>query len=379
MADPISFVKAVNKFFGGISDNLDVSLSSFIKSTYITSRVYVDGTLAHEAVTSDVLKATHMLYCSYIMNAFCMNQYIASAKTIKEGITARDYLSIVSTESFTAFESIQEALEEADHYIIPKSVGDRIAKNIKELKAENGKLTEELKNEKEDKGSSFNISEKSISADNRLPAGRMLELDLRGPGKDSVKINLLVQMFPYIIGSSLITQFVTKDYVPSFLKRLVQLRVGEISFFSDFIANLDIVRKRNELLIKDQTGVVRDDMLRQAKNRARIVGNFKRTIKQRNLANSVIVLDKDTVDRVYAESGLNLYKANERQKYFAMSMTMILVVVDTMHNIADFYLNGIDSHGTYTFDQLKTKGKSDNGFDLVDFIKAMSRSQMPKF
>lgn len=383
MVNPVSFAKAALSFYDYVSDASNVSLSSFIKSSYITSRVYIDGTIAQEPITTDILRASHMLYCSYIMNAFAMNQYIASAKTLKDGITAKDYLSIVATESLMDYDSIVEALEAEDEYIsIKKTSLEKIAKVYKNEKDKNKALNERNEElEKEKTGQRISVSERDISADNKLPAGRLLELRLQNPeGKETVTLNLLVQMFPYIVGSGLISQFVTKDYVPNFLKRLIQWKVGEISFWKDLVANMDIIHKRSELIVRDSSGVVKEELKRQSKNRSRLFKNFKDSKqKYRNLANAVLILDKDTVDRVYSESGLNLNNPSDRNRYFTTSFTMMIIVVDTMHNLADFYINGIDVHGTYTFDQLHSRAKKDGGIDLMDFIKAMGRSQLPKF
>jgi len=268
---------------------------------------------------------------------------------------------------------------------------DRNAKNIQNAKDELIRKNKEKKEDDERKNRSAhtdnlkNVTGEivSLSGDNHIPAGKLLEITLTNPENSSANItlNLMVQLAPYVVPSQLAVHFITKDVIPNLSQRILQWRTGEISFWKDLIFMNDVAKHREKLLRMDPTGILSEHMETQANNRSRVLGNIAvdAANRSRNIANSVLIFGQETIRRAKAESGIDLTKDEERQNFFATSFTMMIVIVDPLYNQVTFYYNGIDEAAVFSFDQMKVKTKGDNGLDLVAVMNALGQGRSPKF
>ena len=231
----------------------------------------------------------------------------------------------------------------------------------------------------------------SLAGDNHVPAGKLLEITLANPDNPSVNVTLtlMVQLAPYRVPEQLAVAMITKDVIPTFFQRMLQWRTSEISFWRDFVFMSDIVEHREKLMKMDPTGILADQIGKQTQGRQRVLSNVTnpdKASRARNIANSVLIFSRETMQRAAAESGVNITEgpmgvidAAARQKFFATSFAMIMVVVDPLYNQATFYYNGLDDAAVFSFDQLQVSSKGDRGLDLASVMNALGQGRSPKF
>lgn len=360
-----NIVDTYQKIAEGKADAIaNVSLTSYAKSSILTSRAYIDGSLVNEPVTKDILGVCHTLYTAFILNALNMNKLVTGGKSVK------DMLQVVSTEAFEDHQNVGSAFESFG------AMESDVSDTEQYTKDSNGNYVL-----KKDVESIKSAEIKRVDSDVHLPVGKIIEVTLTNPETDSsAKISLLVQIVPYVVPESVVERMINYSYVPTLMQRLIQWRTGEISGWRDLIWQLDLVEKRRRARNEDTSGVLRELYGQQTAAQKKVVANYKRdkADRMRNIANSVLIFNEQNLRQAKAESGIDLTDAGTRNRYFQSTFAMMIVVVDTMYNHVTIYLNGIDSHGTYNFDQMKASSKKTE-FDLAGFMSALAQGKAPRF
>lgn len=376
------------------ADATNNSLTSFGKTGRISSRVYIDGSIAQDPVITDILKTVHTQYCGFILTALQMNQFVS------EGVTVQSLLKVVATEDMKPHEDIAGAFMSADDAQRQKERAEDKLRDAVNKQMDRDQKQREL--DQKDRhhadthavnvGKLFQAKQElgikgqivSLAGDNHIPAGKMLEVTLVNPNNPNHKVtlNILVQLAPYLVPEDLAVQFIVKDQQPSFYQRWIQWRTGEISFWKDFVFQSDIVAHREKLLKLDPSGTFADMMKNQSSSTMKTIRNAGTETNQRsrNIANAVLIFNQDTVTRAKAVSGVDLNDYKSRQAYFEATYAMIIVVVDQMYNQVTFYYNGIEDTGTFSFDQMRVSSKGgSNSMDLVSVMNALNQGKSPKF
>ena len=359
------------------------SLTHSLRKTMITSRIYIDGTIGMDPVVPDIIRSSHTLYTSLILNALQIDQLVSNGNTVGE------LLNTISTEHLQAphldtAELFQKFCGTEANYGSP-SAGYK--------PPHGGQPTPSVTPEAQKYFGSALVKQDDTG---HLPYGRMIEVEFRAPSakKDdpSVKVNVLVQMLPYMIHPSIATEFVKLNATPGFFKRLNMWRAGELAFWRDFVFSMDIYSNRRRIARNDVDGVLNDYLNEQVRKDANTLMNLvgallgkdpEKALKagpdKRNVANSVLIFSEETVQRTKAEVGFDLHDAGDRGKYFRETYSMLIYVVDPMYNTVKLYMNGIRGVGTYTFDAFKAKGKNNEVVNLMAAIAAMTQGQAPRF
>lgn len=375
-------------------DRFTHSLPEFNRQTNIVSRVYIDGNIAEDPVTPEVVRACQTLYLSWILNALQLQRLVTNSKTVRE------MLSVVSTEGLmddhvdlaAAFEAdvwggIDKGGAHAGIGIGGNTAGvhvgpDGVGVTVRDRDGREFDRT--FKGREEIEAGSHGVGSKDITPapDGLVPAGRLLEVTLTNPEnqKLSVTMSLLVQMMPYIVPASLATQFVTLNANPSWRQRYMQAKAGEISWGKDFLLQLDLNEQRRKAVRDDKDDVLADFMRTQVSKDtslfSSLIGNGN---ANRNIANTVLVLDAETVRRAKQEVGVDLFKESDRKRYFMSTYTMLIAIVDPMHNVVTMMYRGLDSVGTYNFSQFKPKSKQGDVVDLIQAMNMFNQGRVPKF
>jgi len=386
-----------HKILSNTADSGVVSLPAYTKPLRLLSRVYIDESVANNPVITDVIKSVHTQYAAFVLTALQMNQFV------KEGISVQDMLRVVATEDNQTHESVVEGLFGSKTSALeagkvppfikpPKPDEERpnpVPPFIKPPKSEPPKASpvppfiKPVVKPPEPKGNT-QVTGKivSLSGDPHIPSGKLLEITLVNPENPnaSVTLNLMIQLAPYIVPQQISVEFLVKDAIPTMYQRFLMWKTGEISFWRDFVAMGDVVDRRNRLRRMDPTGVIDSVLNKQAKSRQRVFGNINRdkAEKARNIANSVLIFNRETVQRAKADFGFDLSNSSAREKYFATSFAMIIVVVDPLYNQVTFYYNGLDDTATFSFDQMAPPSKG-GGLDLVSVMNALNQGRAPRF
>ena len=371
------------------SANSPTSLTEFAKQSMINSRVYIEKNLATDEILTPLMQNIMSLYCGLVFTAVNLNQNICGSKTV------RDISSTVSSaEAFDArqksntFDSTMGLMKDyfvgsnKDNllnrpYASMKRNSDNDA-NRTQIISDNRQIDNRNYSTKIDlkTNSVIDPEPKSVS----LPSGRILNIPMLTDGKSSFNLQLLIQLFPFFIETDVAQEFINLNFTPSFWRRFTQFQAGEISFFKDFIFSCDLREKRMKALIKDKTGGLADMINKQKNAVASHWMNFLRKpgTEKINIASTILILNKNSVDKALHKNGIDLKSSSNRKKFFENSYCMMLVVVDQMYNEVDIYYNGIEAVSTFKYEQIKRESKKDST-DLVSIMKSYAQGLAPKF
>lgn len=342
--------------FRRFEDVKSTSLPQYTKRCMISSRVYIQNEISAEEIIPDILRNLHNIYVGYILTAVQMNTFVTNNRTV------RDLMSTVATENL-----------KGDDYIGVESIGNDFAQVFNnEVMFDRGR----------DAGASAGRGSKAVDLkDISYPSGRVIEVEFAAPQdpKATFKINMFVQLLPRVIPAEVSEAFVTLNFKRSIQKRWLQYKSGEISFWKDFVGQLDLLKKRRKALKGDKSGDLKNMMDRQKNSLVRQLLKITGIMPDmQNIANSILILDAQSFKRYCSDAHINFKKAGDRQRFFSKSFSMGLVTVDPMHNIVEMYMNGIDAKCEYTFNQLVGAAKKEN-MNLVNLMSQMSQGQAPRF
>lgn len=346
-------MKTAMSVLSGFKDANVQSLSEYTKQSTISARAYIDGNLQGEPIVVDILRACQTTYISQVINALQLNTLVTAGKTVRE------LLNVVATES----ELVDDIYVERNDLLVALEAAD----------FGTGKIPK-------DTGS---VKDVTIPAEN-LPAGRVIEITLTDPNnKDSsIKVNVTVILRPFIIPVSSIMEFTKFNYTADIRQRFIQWRVGEISFWKDFIFNVDLIQKRKTALLGDKDGIVSQYFQEQLKKTKVLASNYYSKVTEedptlnRNIANTIIILDINTVKKLKAETGVDLFNKSHMERYFNDTFAMCIVIVDTMYTQIYMAFAGYPEMTNFDYNYFKPKSRQNDIADLVSVISSMQRGNV---
>lgn len=344
-------------FLRTAEDWKSTSLSQLGKRCNVSSRVYIQDRIADEPVTGDLLQTLHNLYIGYIFTALQINTYVSHNRTV------RDMLGVVGTENYVGDKVI--GIEDFASSINNVGMWDRSRNDWRDSDTEPGDV----------KGTGIRDFK-----DVRLPQGRIMDVTFYNQdSKQSVVVQLLVQLLPRILPTEVCDQIVQLNFTKDLSKRWLQYKAGEISFWKDFVFQFDLLKKYQTAMKKDHTGDL-SDIMKQQKNSLfrQLLKVFRIFPEMQNIANSIMIFEEQAFQKSCNDAHMNFKRYADRQKFFSKSYGMIVATVDPMYSQVKLYINGIDAIGTYTFKQMASTSKTDK-VSLADLMGAMSQGQTPRF
>ena len=410
----------------------NLSITNFIKKLMVMSRVFIQNKIADDPSLNDNLDCIQNQYLSFILAALSLNEDIGNNRTV------RKQMEVVATEDYTSF---LDAAQQAFGLVVGKEDNatkttygpysapgdksgmgykyddirdytsqelDKIAKQDKEfyeylVRKENERLNNKKheernqaeKDEKDKKAkaerevdrekrkadelrrASTNASVNDRTRDLSLASGRIIEVEM-GPQKK--KVNIPVQLIPTIISDDVASSLITLNFTPNWRQRIVQAKAGEISWVKDFLFNMDLIKKNEEALRKDKTGLLYEIKKRQ--QNAAQAAIFKMipmsNSNRQNVASTIFVFDKQSFMLNSKASGLNWRSFANRERFFAATFSFMVVLIDPIYAKSEYYWAGIDAIGEYSAKQLKAASKKES-YDLKDIMAAFTQGHSPRF
>ena len=349
-----------------IEDSTSMSLFQYTRRSIVSSRVYIDNTLANEEILTPVMHNIMNLYIGLIMTAMNMNQYIQGTKKV------RDSMSVVATEDFSPvpISTMMKA------YFLRGNNSDGVLDTLNPFR-------DKEDDEKESpaySGAKTNNKDMNAGMDIPLPSGRIIQVEFNNGDKGTTfTVNILLNLQPSFVPNDVIKQFVAINFKPSLHQRWIQANAGEIKFFSDFLLGNDLRKQRFKALKKDKTGQLQQMIDRKENS----LSNFwlklaQVTPERQNIANTILIYEKRTFDKACNDSGVNFKNYGSRQKFFNATMSMMVVVIDTMYNKVMMYYHGITDPSTFTFEQMKKNAKTE-ATDILAMMKNYAQGMAPRF
>lgn len=378
-----------------------VSLFSYTQRAIINSRVFIEDSVATDEIATPLMQNIMTLYTGLVLTALNLNQNVDGGRKVA------DNMSVVSTESW------QEQLPEEQPVAMDSVLKDFFLKGNNGSKAQSKLFSPLMQNNnannsngpifdrggpldpyitrsnankdfnkgaKEDPsvGKTTGVVEtepKNVS----LPTGRTIQCQMHTDSGHPVAVNMMLQLSPTIITPETASQFVLLNFTPSTAQRYLQAKIGEINFFNDFLFGCDLRAKRMKALMNDKTHVLHD-MLRRQQNAVHNNWLKKSLIHKdrHNIANTILIFNKQTFDRACSQTGLKFNNYSNRQRFFDKTFAMMLVVVDPMFNDLTMYFNGLNAVSTFKYEQMKREAKKEST-DLVSIMKTYAQGLAPKF
>jgi hypothetical protein len=394
-----SFIQVATKITETVVQHGQTSLAQFVRPTLIESPCFIQDSIVEENVLNDILKNLYNVYVGYIITALQMNAIL------KDGRKVKDIISTVSTslESLEAFIDVRYLVdglstEAVDPYNFPhkgknkpaptpppeKDDPLKIAKTpgkANEIASENkGKDADDDKSTKHHGVGGGKLAlDKVINVS--IASGRQIELEFAIPGQEQpFKLLVTCKFNPRVIPTAVAEYLMEQDLSQPLVKRWTQFQAGEISFFKDFVFGMDKLERREKALKADKDGALQDLFYQVHKSKIRQVVRAINTKgdKPRNIANSVIILDENSVNRFTKRTGFRFSNVMDRRHFFDNTYSLFIVLVDTSYSKATIYTNGLDQSATYSFNELKASAASDK-MSIKDVLDYLSKNQMPKF
>ena len=370
---------------GGIKDVQDAynkyipaSLTEYTKPFNIMARMYIERQIAGDDIALPLIGTLNQLYCSFVITALNLNSFVSNGRTI------RDLLKIVSTEQFVdvvemtkeAFGNMDTPIASIESSVInldPDSqrlVSGRVIELDIQLPASTVQnVTEVTNNTKVD--SDYNSESSS---------GNKHTVSQTSGNTVNAKLTLYVQLVPYVIDSDAVGGFLSMNFSPSIKQRWKQYRAGEISFWRDFVASRDLIKKEAKILKADKSNTLLDMMLKSNNALWRWFAGFSGVLDERhNIASSLLITEKKTFVKECSLAGVDFSNQSQRQAFFRKTMVMMVIVVDTMYNNVEMYFNGINTKGEYSYAMINKLSKGKDAFDLKEIMTAFAQGQSPKF
>lgn len=407
-ADVSSVSETIDRVTQEVLDRTNTSVTNFIKKSMVMSRVYIQRGIADDPSIDDNLACIQNQYLGFLLTALGLNTVIINNRTVRELVrvvaTERfDTVEQLAYEAFGHFNMVGKDAEDLEH--LRDNQRDTIKherdvqrdkdKHERDLERDDIKSVrdterDDLKYERDTKRHAevdkrANKVDASVNKESRelsFASGRIIEFTFEGP-QGKIKANIPVHMIPKVIPDEVAEQFVSLNFKLDNTKRWLQVLAGEKSFFKDYLLQLDLIKKKNEALKKD-TGNVLYDMLSHSNNKAgaNIRDKAKHfaagAIKAQNLANTVLIYDKKSFKQYAHNSGIKWDKASSRDEFFTKTMSFMVVLIDPIYDVSEYYWSGIDAVGQYSSKQLKS-AKSKGSYDLKDIMTAFTQGTSPKF
>ena len=327
--------------------------------TTILSRAFIDEAIRDEIVLSNYMKSIHEWYVAQIITALSLNQMVSDKETVA---------SVLST--IQTGQQINSTF--GRHAANEKFMGQEAF-----LAARSGTAaTESLQQNDKEKASGPKVSVRSVNVSEHKigPIGELYEVTLKNhqdSGK-GITIPIYIQMAPSMIPYDIAPRFIDMNVDPSLWKRWTMMTAGEMTFWKDFLLHRDVLNRHKAILKDPKLADALSDFMNTVtkKDRYLITQDLghPQSHMSSNLSNSVVIFSEETVQRAKSESAIDLHRAADRDRYFRDTYTMIIGIIDPIHQRVVTYFNGIDGEVDSSYNDFKPR---DSKFDPKDFINAM--------
>lgn len=402
---------------GGIEKKMP-SLTAYGHQANVMGRVYIEDSIAQDDIAIPLMSILNQMYCCWIITALGIDSRCADGRSV------RTRLQLVSGESFTEKllnDIASDFGTEKSSKVRPSCEAKVIEMDLESQRLVCGRLIEldflmqtvttESSNNSgatqtttygQSVGTTSGTIDKNLIADNGKPVetgstsstlsrqnsvSTALSKNTMSGSKTTTmtgslaKVYMYVQLVPYILKTEVAEQFMSLNFTPTLSQRIQQLRAGEISFIKDFLFAKDLIKKQSTALKKDNTGLVNEMLIRQRNSLFRWVAGLTNFLPERhNLANAILILDKQTFDRTCRDAHIDFDNYITRNKFFLKTFSMVMCVVDPMYGTMKMYFAGIPTVGTYSYTMINKVGsKGKDSFDLKEVMTAFSQGQAPRF
>jgi hypothetical protein len=338
--------------------------------------------LVSDAVDKEVLRVVieslELDYASFVKVAMGLEDVIdlVNDKESKAEFIKRFHQNIDMSDSRENLPTSLKSSEDLAKYITKNAerLNEKMLKSIDEdLRSDSlndktidWKILDKISEEEDrDKQIQANIDTRDVKKLNSKQPS-LLELNIHYKGENTIKDTKLV-LGVKAVAHALPTNEVTEKLANSVkdnsvLFKAIQWTSGEISFFKDFLLNLDNIRAEFE---KDNKGRRKSRWWHILKTRAS-ESKFREIFgKDKFVPNTTFVITKEEVKRMKNEYGVDVMDSSQVKKLLDIYHLLGFVVLDEINDLAYFWDSSVQDWQTMSFSALE-KGKSSSGLKRSD-------------
>lgn len=338
----ISAVTLAAKLPDLLSKMKSESLVEFTRSTRVEPIVLVDDRLSYQPYTSDVMQMLCSMFSGYYLQAVALSVNVGKVETVKLLESLNPARSGGSIASF-AMESYEHKLPTFDS--VSMESGSTSGKDSLKISAESANLS----------------------------VGKMLEVHIESDGQQAtfpVQVRLMANV---VKSSDLVHNLSGSSKDRSIRARWVSLRMGQISFWKDFIFANDLIDEHRKSSVREAGTIFNTIKRRQSLNRSSAMVSGTPSVAD---ASNMLVISEDTRKEFERNSGIRISNYRSRQAFFENSTMMILVVVDTQWEQVTIYHRGLDGSSEMSVKDIKNSNKN-SGPDITEILKAYRLGDNP--
>lgn len=381
----------IRKLGRSIKDTTTNSLTGYTDMATVRARIYLDALVANDPIMKDLVLRIHQQYVAMIIVALHLQKLVTKGQSVRQLLNV--VRSSVDLESFVDIEELlNESIVDLEDYSL-EVMSDTARRSIGKGPAASSRGVTPTSPASSVVGAAVgaggNVSMKDMKiADPSIPVGQMIPIEFTNPDNDKIKIQMTINvvMAPTIVPAQIAPMFITKSADPGFMKRLVQWRVGELSFWRDLVFCVDKIEAQTKAARADTNGAYRQFLAETAKkdrdqltnllNQAH--GETSSQLASKNIANTVLIFSEETVKAAKAETGIDLHKDADRHRYFVETYAMIIAIVDPFHRQVTLYQNGIAGGSDLSYDAIKISGGKDDT-DITKLLALMNAGRPARF
>lgn len=207
-----------------------------------------------------------------------------------------------------------------------------------------------------------------------LSVGKIFMVDIED-GLHRLQLPVSIRLMASSLPPKQLVHILSHDSKDTSVKeRFHAWRSGRLEFWRDIVACSDLIDAHRDTIMKDKTGIYSDILKRNRTNQFAALLSGDPSIAT---ASNIAIISDDTASQIEDEIGGRLRDFKTRQKIFAKTYLMFLVVIDKQYERVTFYHRGINQATELGVRDLKASQKG-NGPDVSDILRAYTMGQNPR-
>ena len=207
-----------------------------------------------------------------------------------------------------------------------------------------------------------------------LSVGKIFMVDIED-GLHRLQLPVSIRLMASSLPPKQLVHILSHDSKDTSVKeRFHAWRSGRLEFWRDIVACSDLIDAHRDTIMKDKTGIYSDILKRNRTNQFAALLSGDPSIAT---ASNIAIISDDTASQIEDEVGGRLHDFKTRQKIFAKTYLMFLVVIDKQYERVTFYHRGINQATELGVRDLKASQKG-NGPDVSDILRAYTMGQNPR-
>lgn len=334
---------------------------SYTKSTRMEPVCLVESGLQDTEYLTDILQSLTTLYSAYYLQAIAISVNIGKIDTVRllDALNPdRDPIasSISTTNRLATFYS-----QEDFKYGLPSNEARRTNDKGDDIEPSHGRAGKD--------------TVKNFHEAPNLAVGKILSVELESEGHQGTIEVVLRLNTKLVTPSNLVTILAGSKKSKTAKGRYHEFKGAEIRFIQDILFASDIIDEHKRTAITDKSGIYRENMARNSKNKFAGLVSMNPTIAQ---ASAISIITTETALDIERSIRGKLRNDGTREKFMDDSSTLILAVVDKDWNRVSIYTKSVAGSLDIRMKDMKSVGGT-KGPDVGEILKAYQLGNQPSF